>query len=442
MSKVGLYTLGCKVSQYETEAIGEAFVKKGFQLADFSDVCDVYVINTCTVTEESDRKSRQFIRRAIRKNPEAIVAVVGCYTQRAHGEVAAIDGVSIVVGTQDKLSIVDRAIAMLADRTKARPEVCVGSLDGAEFEKMSVSSAPRTRAYVKIEDGCESKCTYCAICAARGPVRSKRPEDVIAEVEGLSRSGTREIVLTGIETGSYGADLGKSYRLADLLLELNERGSAERIRLGSLAPELIGKSFVDKVAGLPILAPHFHISIQSGSDAVLRAMKRRYNSSMAYENIMRLRDAFDGAMFTTDLMVGFPGETEQDFMQTVDFVRRVGFLDAHVFAYSKRAGTPAALYPNQIAESEKRKRSEMLITVKNEVRDTVLDRVVAEARPLSCILEAKHGALYSAHSSSFVEVSIEAPDGMSGEAVSAIPLSHSGGIVKARLAQTHKIATK
>ena len=237
MHTVGLYTLGCKVSLYETEAVSEAFAREGFLLRPFDEVCDVYVINTCTVTAESDAKSRKYIRRAIRRNPDAIVIVIGCYSQRAPEEVAAIDGVSAVLGTQDKMCAVEIAKRLLGAGCKARrAELFAGSLDGAEFEPMCIRYAPRTRAYVKIEDGCECKCTYCAISGARGPVRSKLPEDVISEVEGLYRNGTREIVLTGIETGSYGADFDEKYDLADLLCELDRRGSCERIRLGSMAP--------------------------------------------------------------------------------------------------------------------------------------------------------------------------------------------------------------
>ncbi len=438
MLKVGLYTLGCKVSQYETEAIGEAFVREGFEIADFSEVCDAYIINTCTVTEESDRKSRQFIRRAVRKNPEAVVAALGCYTQRAPDEVAKIDGVSVVIGTQDKLTVVERVKELLEKRKNALGSntteeiptvISVGSLDCASFEQMTVKSAPRTRAYVKIEDGCESKCTYCAIAPARGPVRSKAPADVIAEVEGLSKGGTLEIVLTGIETGSYGKDFAEKYTLADLLTELDRRGSATRIRLGSLAPELMGKEFVEKTRGIKILTPHFHISMQSGSDSVLRAMKRRYNSEMAYENIMRLKDAFSGAMFTTDLMVGFPGESEEDFLETVNFLRRVGFLDAHIFAYSKREGTPAAQYENQIPEPVKRRRSEELIRVKCEVRDKLLSEVVAAHQPLSCILESEKDGCYTAHSDSFIEVSLEYESGNTGKLLDVIPLCHKDGVI-------------
>ena len=432
MRSVGLYTLGCKVSQYETEAIGEAFEKRGFKVMPFDTPCDAYVINTCTVTAESDRKSRQIIRRAISKNPDAVVAVVGCYSQRAPEDILGIDGVDIVIGTDKKLDVVGR-VEFLLDNPAQKPYSCVEALDNVTFEPMTITKAPRTRAYVKIEDGCESKCTYCAISPARGRVRSKLPADVIAEVEALYKSGTREIVLTGIETGSYGKDFDFDYGLADLIVELDKRGSCERIRLGSLAPELIGKSFVDKVKDVKIFAPHFHLSIQSGSDNVLRGMKRRYSRKMALENIEYIKKNIPGSYFTTDLMVGFPGESEEDFLDTISFTREVGFIDAHVFAYSKRAGTPAASYDGQIPENVKRERSARLISVKNEVRDGVLDGIVKAKEPLSVILETYDGEFYTAHSEGFAEVKVKAEKGLSGEMITVMPVSHENGIILAEL---------
>lgn len=432
MRSVGLYTLGCKVSQYETEAIGEAFEKRGFKVMPFDTPCDAYVINTCTVTAESDRKSRQIIRRAISKNPDAVVAVVGCYSQRAPEDILGIDGVDIVIGTDKKLDVVGR-VEFLLDNPAQKPYSCVEALDNVTFEPMTITKAPRTRAYVKIEDGCESKCTYCAISPARGRVRSKLPADVISEVESLYKSGTREIVLTGIETGSYGKDFDFDYGLADLIVELDKRGSCERIRLGSLAPELIGKSFVDKVKDVKIFAPHFHLSIQSGSDNVLRGMKRRYSRKMALENIEYIKKNIPGSYFTTDLMVGFPGESEEDFLDTISFTREVGFIDAHVFAYSKRAGTPAASYDGQIPENVKRERSARLISVKNEVRDGVLDGIVKAKEPLSVILETYDGEFYTAHSEGFAEVKVKAEKGLSGEMITVMPVSHENGIILAKL---------
>ncbi|MBQ8414469.1 MAG: MiaB/RimO family radical SAM methylthiotransferase [Clostridia bacterium] len=309
----------------------------------------------------------------------------------------------------------------------------VGPLDGASFEPMCVKNAPRTRAYVKIEDGCECRCSYCAISAARGPVRSKQPEAVISEVEGLYKKGTLEIVLTGIETGSYGADFDKKYDLADLLRELDARHSCERIRLGSMAPELLSDSFVSSVAGLKIMVPHFHISMQSGSDNVLRGMKRRYNRSMALKNIARIRELMPDVMLTADLMVGFPGESEEDFLDTMRFVREARLLDAHVFAYSRREGTPAADYPNQIPEQIKHERSQRLISECAAVRDEILSEVVNSGRSLSCILESWRGGVYTAHSDSYIEVCVEGERGLTGSMVLVKPLRHENGKIYGKI---------
>lgn len=436
MYSVGLYTLGCKVSQYETEAVEEAFSELGFSVKSFGEPADVYVINTCTVTQESDRKSRQIIRRAVKANPDAIVMVMGCYSQRSPIEVSKIDGVSVVIGTENKMSLPKIALELLSKKEKTSEKtVQITDVTKAQFERMCIKKAPRTRAYVKIEDGCESKCTYCAIKEARGRVRSKPKEDVISEIEKLSRDGTREIVLTGIETGLYGKDFSEKYTLADLIVELDQRKSAERIRLGSLAPELITREFVEKVRHAKILAPHFHLSIQSGSDEILRAMKRRYNAKMAMDVIDNIRENIEGATFTTDIMVGFPGESEENFLETADFVKRAEFLDAHVFAYSQRVGTPAAAYDNQISEDIKSERSRRLIKIKNEVRDGLLSKIIECGKPLSVIAETKDkDGFYTSHSDTYVEVKFKSEkDNLSGEMLNVLPVSHKSGTIYGNL---------
>ena len=425
MLKVGLYTLGCKVSLYETEAVAESFAALGYEICDFNSVCDVYVINTCTVTAESDAKSRKYIRRAIRKNPDAVVIVMGCYSQRDPEAVANIEGVSAVIGTQDKMKCVEIAERMLSSSCKVQN--LVAGLDGAKFEPMCVKNAPRTRAYVKIEDGCECKCTYCAISGARGPVRSKRPEEVISEVEGLYEGGTLEIVLTGIETGSYGADFDEKYDLADLICELDRRHSCERIRLGSMAPELLTGGFIDRISATKIMVPHIHISMQSGADNVLRGMKRRYNRKMALENIGHIRERMPGVMLTADLMVGFPGESEEDFLDTMRFVSEAGLLDAHVFAYSKRAGTPAADYDGQIDEQTKAERSARLIAECRRVQAEILASVVKEGKPLPTILETRRGREYTGHSDSYIEVVCESENDLQGRLVLVTPTHYENG---------------
>ena len=433
--RVGLYTLGCKVSQYETSAISEEFLRRGWETVPFEDVADAYVINTCTVTAESDRKSRQVIRRAIGKNPDAIVAVIGCYSQRDPKAVSEIDGVDIVIGTDNKMSVVDMVIERLSCREKV---VSVTDLDNSRFEPMCVTSAPRTRAYVKIEDGCECRCSYCAIADARGPVRSKPMDEVIKEVEGLFERGTLEIVLTGIEIGSYGRDLTPALDLADLILALDRRGSARRIRLGSLAPELVGSSFADRVKDAGILVPHFHISMQSGSNNVLARMRRRYTREKALENIKRLRTYFPSVQFTADLMVGFPGETEEDFELTVDFVREAGLLDSHVFAYSRRKDTPAATFGAQVEESVKRERSQRLRKIQKEETDRILSGIVERREILYSILESEEDGEYRGHSDSYVEVSAVGEPGLEGTLALVLPVSHKDGVIHGKIVEICK----
>ena len=430
--KFATYTLGCKVSQYESEALAEKLVDLGGVEVSFNQVADAYVINTCTVTAESDAKSRKYIRRALRKNPEAIVAVMGCYSQRAPEEVASIDGVSIVCGTADKMKLAPMIAKLLSEKEPA-PIVMTKPLDDEGFEPMCVTKPGRTRAYVKIEDGCECRCTYCAIADARGPVRSKPVSEVIAEVEALAKNGTREVVLTGIETGSYGADFEEKYDLGDLIYELDKRGSCERIRLGSLAPELIGERFIAKVRDTKILAPHFHLSMQSGSDDVLRRMKRRYNTDMALRNMGIIREAFPNATFTTDLMVGFPGERDGDFENTLEFVKKARFLDCHVFAYSRRAGTPAATYENQVPEEIKRKRSEILIAEKNKVRDDVLEEICLRGELLPCVFETRDGNAWTAHSDTFAEVRVEFDQDIAGKLLMVKPDLARDGVIYGKI---------
>jgi len=430
MYTVALYTLGCKVAQYETEAIAEKFISEGVSVVPFDSCADAYLINTCTVTAESDRKSRQMIRRAKKRNPSAVIAVVGCYSQLAPEDILEL-GVDVVIGTDNKLSAVELVLARLRDG-ELSPCVSVSDVSCSFFEPMAVKSAPRTRAYVKIEDGCESRCSYCAIRLARGRVRSKPREDVIKEVTALAESGVREVVLTGIETGAYGRDLPKGNSLGELIRELDSLGVPERIRLGSLAPELVGREFAESVRGVTHLAPHFHLSMQSGSDKVLAAMRRRYNTEMAYESITALRSVFPDAEFTTDMMVGFPGESEEDFLASLDFISKVGFLDVHVFAYSKRRGTVASELDGQIPEDVKRERSRRMIEYKNRVRDARLDLFVSRAAPLSVIAETELSVgEYSAHADNFAEVRFKPSSArdLKGELVTARPVSHKDGVI-------------
>ncbi|MBE6554033.1 MAG: tRNA (N(6)-L-threonylcarbamoyladenosine(37)-C(2))-methylthiotransferase MtaB [Ruminococcaceae bacterium] len=404
---VGIYTLGCKVNQYESEAIGELFEQKGFRVTPPTAINDVYLINTCTVTAESDRKARNFIRRAIRQNPNAIVLVTGCYSQVAPHQVAAIRGVHYVCGNADKKSVVDAAVDLLARAerpTDAHLHVTPPDISG--FEAMTITRFDRTRAYVKIEDGCENRCAYCIIPSARGSVRSKPAADVLNEVKILTENGCREVVLTGIETASYGKDL-PDCTLADLLEQVDRIPNIGRVRLGSLDPSLMREAFVARIAALPSLAPHFHLSMQSGSDSVLARMRRKYNTRMALEGIARLRRMIPNVQITTDMITGFPGETDAEFAETLAFVRQAEFLTIHVFPYSRRAGTLADSMPDQVPEPIKAARAAALSALQGDIRKSILDRQTN--RVTEVLFETYKKAVACGHTADFIEFACPSP---------------------------------
>ena len=402
----GIYTLGCKVNQYESEAIAERLTEHGIAISKPSSVCDIYIINTCTVTAESDRKACQFIRRAIQKNPAAYVLVTGCLAQTDAERIAAISGVDYISGNTNKLAVADYALKLVSlGRKNTAPEIEVSDINESGFEKMSISEFGRTRAYVKIEDGCENKCAYCIIPSARGKIRSKEPQDVLSEVRALVGGGCREVVLTGIETASYGKDLG-GIDLADLLVSVDCIDGLERMRLGSLDPSLISEKFVKKISPLSTIAPHFHLSLQSGSSRVLAAMKRKYNADMAMRAIKLLREYIPDAQFTTDVIVGFPGETDEDFEDTMRFAKEARFLMIHVFPYSKRKGTIAAQMKDQIAPDVKRDRAAKLSALAAEIRAEILSEQIGKTYPV--LFETYRDGVAHGHTASFIEVSVNA----------------------------------
>ncbi len=362
MKKAALHNLGCKVNAYETEAMQELLRKHGFEIVPFQEKADVYIINTCTVTNMADRKSRQMLHRARKQNPEAIVVACGCYVQSREGDV---DGsADIVIGNnrkKDLIEILEAYERMPARETDARG--CRQMLDinhTGEYEDLRLErTAEHTRAYVKVQDGCNQFCSYCIIPYVRGRVRSRNREDVEEEVERLSSNGYKEIVLTGIHLSSYGIDTGDS--LQGLICAIHENPGIRRIRLGSLEPRIVTEEFVRTLAGLQKICPHFHLSLQSGCDATLRRMNRRYTSGEYYEKCELLRKYFRHPALTTDVIVGFPGETEEEYARSKAFIEEVGFYETHVFKYSKREGTRAAVMEDQVPESVKAKRSNELI---------------------------------------------------------------------------------
>ena len=361
----------------------------------------------------------------INKNPDAYILVCGCFSQTSPKAVAKIEGIDYIAGTSNKISLIDALSALDAKGKKnTAPEICVPELADAHFEKMCIRKFERTRAYVKIQDGCESKCTYCAIPGARGPVRSKAFSDVLDEVKLLTDGGCREIVLTGIETGSYGRDLEGDENLALLLEEIDKIEGIGRIRLGSLDPAIIKPAFVEKIKPLKSLTHHFHLSLQSGSDGVLASMKRKYNSTQAMRAINLLRDAFDDLQLTTDVIVGFPGETDEDFEKSCEFARAARFLMIHVFPYSKREGTPAATMKNQIDEHIKKTRVATLSKISEDIRHEILDSLMGSSH--SVLFETYRDGYMYGHTREFIEVKVKSQRNLHAEVRSVKLISHDG----------------
>ncbi len=377
MKKVAFHTLGCKVNQYETQAMSELFQKAGYTVVEDTEFADVYVINTCTVTNVGDKKSRQFIRRAKKNNADAIISVVGCYAQTAPKEVRGMEGVNIVIGTNDRGKIVELV-------EKCSPKDKINTVDDImkvkAFEEMSVQEIKgKTRAFLKIQEGCNRYCSYCIIPYARGPIRSRRLSDILSEVKRLVENGFKEIVLTGIHVASYGKDLDDEENLMAVLRAANAVEGLRRIRLSSLEPTIFTEDFLRELVKIDKLCPHFHLSLQSGSDNILKGMNRRYTTQEYRAIVARIRGFYPEVALTTDIIVGFPGETDEEFETTYSFVKEISFSEIHVFKYSPRKGTPAAEYPNQLDGVTKHLRSERLIVLGEELKREYQDRFVGRA---------------------------------------------------------------
>lgn len=385
MKTVAFYTLGCKVNQYESEAMAELFEKDGYKVKDFEEICDVYVINTCTVTSMSDRKSRKIIRQANKKNPDAIVAVTGCYAQTAPDEVKKIEGVNLIVGTNNRAKIVNLVNSISAGGFSE----CVHDImTDKTFEHLYVTGyTNRTRAYIKIQEGCNQFCSYCIIPYARGPVRSRGRQDILDEITLLAQNGFQEIILTGIHIASYFD--GNGYTLAELICDINKIDGIRRIRLGSLEPMTLNDKFIAKIKDCHKLCRHFHLALQSGCDETLKRMNRKYTTK-GYKGIVdAIRKHFDDAAITTDIMVGFPEETDSEFEETAKFVEDISFSEAHIFEYSIRKGTPAAdmiqvspdtkhIRSKRIEEITKKSQAEFLEKQLGKTTDILIERCIGK----------------------------------------------------------------
>lgn len=370
---VAFHTLGCKVNHYETEGIWNMFQQEGYERVDFDQMADVYVINTCTVTNTGDRKSRQIIRRAVRKNPDAVVCVTGCYAQTSPGEVLEIDGVDVVIGTQNRKNM----IQLIEQHKETRLPVNGVSpiMQSRVFEEMDVPTfTDRTRASLKIQEGCNNFCTFCIIPWSRGLLRSRKPENVIEQAKKLVAAGYKEIVLTGIHTAGYGEDM-EDYSFANLLEDLEEQvNGLERIRISSIEASQITDEVINVLDRSEKIVRHLHIPLQSGSNTVLQRMRRKYSAEYYKEKIDQIKQALPGLAITSDIIVGFPGETEDEFLETYKFVEEIGFAELHVFPYSRRTGTPAARMKDQVPKEIKEKRVQKMIALSNELAEAYAKR--------------------------------------------------------------------
>lgn len=365
--KVAFATLGCRVNQYESEAMAEKFIREGYEVVDFDQFSDVYVINTCTVTNMGDKKSRQIISRARRTNPDAIIAAVGCYSQMSPKEVSEIPGVDVVLGTRNKGDVV-YYVNKAKDEGKSQVHV-QGVLQNKVFEDLKIEDyQDKTRAFLKIQDGCNRFCTYCTIPYARGSVCSKDPNKVLSEVRELAKNGFKEVILSGIHTASYGLDLEGNVNLISIIDEIEKIDGIERIRIGSIEPAFFTPEVIEKIKNFKKLCPHFHLSLQSGCDATLKRMNRRYTAKEYEDSVNLLRETLPGVSISTDVIVGFPGETEEEFNETYEFLKRIKLTKTHIFKYSPRKGTKAADMPNQLDGKVKDERSKKLIEL-NDINE-------------------------------------------------------------------------
>ena len=405
--KAALHNLGCKVNAYETEAMQQILEEAGYEIVPFSEYADVYVINTCSVTNMADRKSRQMLHRAKKQNPDAIVVGAGCYVQTKEAQALVDESIDIVIGNNKKHELVP---LLREYEVSHRKTACVADINHEKqaYEELSLSrTAEHTRAFIKVQDGCNQFCTYCIIPFARGRVRSRELPDVLQEIRTLAKSGYREVVLTGIHLSSYGVDNGET--LLHLIEAVHELDGIERIRLGSLEPRIVTDAFAKRLSELPKICPHFHLSLQSGCDTVLSRMNRRYDTAEYEVGCALLRRYFEHPAITTDVIVGFPGETDEEFETTERYLERIHFYEMHIFQYSRREGTKAAAMPDQVPEAVKKERSEKLLALghrmSEEFRRYYLGRQVTALLEEEFLYDGKR--YYTGYTKEYVKVAVE-----------------------------------
>ena len=404
--RIAIYTLGCKVNQYETQAMEQELTRRGHEIVPFDGAADAYIVNTCSVTAVSDKKSRQMIRRCRKLNEHAVVAACGCYVQTHSDEAAGLE-LDLIAGTGDRMAFLD--LLEQAAREKEPLALLDDALRRREFEVLPAGGmAERTRAMLKVEDGCVNFCTYCIIPYARGPVRSLPKAEAVAQTRRLREEGYRELVITGIEISGWGHDLKNGETLIDLLEAVSEAAGDMRLRLGSLEPRTITEDFCRRAARLPNLCPHFHLSMQSGCDDTLRRMNRKYDTARFYESVSLLRQYFDRPAITTDLITGFPGETEEEFAQTLAFIERCGFAAMHIFPYSVRPGTKAAAMPDQCTAAVKEQRAARAAETAERMKQAYLRGCIGQTYPV--LFEQEKNGLYVGHAPNYCQVGVRGED--------------------------------
>jgi len=398
--KFGFYTLGCKTNQYETQAMEQLLAAMGHEIGSFDDKCDGYIINTCSVTAVADKKNRAIIRRCRRENPKAVIGVCGCYPQHAADAVRAL-GVDVIGGSGNRKAFVENMLAAIAE--KAPKECLDAALKRREFEILPAGGlSSRTRAMLKVQDGCVNFCTYCIIPYTRGPVRSAPLVLAVNQAKALAEKGYKEIVITGIEIASWGADLPGKPPMEDLIAAICEAVPELRVRLGSLEPRVITENFCLRMKKYHNLCPQFHLSLQSGCDTVLKRMKRKYDTARYFESVALLNRHFPGCAVTTDMIVAFPGETEEEFAESLSFIRRCGFADMHIFPYSRRPGTPADKLPGQHDNATKEARSRAAIAVAEEMGKSFRENLIGTT--LEVLFEEEDGGYFTGHALNYVKV--------------------------------------
>ena len=404
--KFGFYTLGCKVNQYETQAMEQLLVEQGHQIGDFGGVCDGYIINTCSVTAVADKKNRAVIRRCRRENPQAVVAVCGCYPQHAAEKLADL-GIDVLGGSANREEFLQQVIAAVQTKTKA--VVLDQALKRRRFEVLPAGGLEgRTRAILKVQDGCVNFCSYCIIPYTRGPVRSAPLELAVEQAKGLQKQGYKELVVTGIEIASWGVDLPGKPVLTDLLEAVCAAVPGLRVRIGSLEPRIVTEEFCRRASKLPNLCPQFHLSMQSGCDTVLKRMNRKYDTARYLQSVELLKAYFPGCAVTTDMIVAFPGETEEEFAQSLEFIKKCAFADMHIFPYSRRPGTPADKMEGQLNNATKEQRSRQAIAVAEKMSLDYRQAMVGAT--VSVLFEEEDGVYYVGHAPNYVKVYAEGND--------------------------------